>query len=76
MIQVNNIKTYNGTTVLKNRFFRNKKGESFWLSGNNGAGKTTFQFAFRFNQPSTGNIINHGVQVNSSEAWKPLQHRS
>ena len=43
MIQVNNLsKSYNGTTVLKLDHLEIKKGESFGLVGNNGAGKTTF----------------------------------
>ena len=74
MIQVNNLsKTYNGTTVLKIDSLEIKKGESFGLVGNNGAGKTTFfSLLLDLIQPSTGNIINNGVEVNSSENWKPF----
>ncbi|MBC7747361.1 MAG: ABC transporter ATP-binding protein [Methylotenera sp.] len=74
MIQVNNLsKTYNGTTVLKIDTLEIKKGESFGLVGNNGAGKTTFfSLLLDLIQPSTGNIVNHGVQVNTSESWKPF----
>lgn len=74
MIKVNNVsKTYNGTTVLKIDFLEIQKGESFGLVGNNGAGKTTFfSLLLDLIQPSTGNIINSGVQVNTSEAWKPF----
>jgi ABC-2 type transport system ATP-binding protein len=74
MIQVNNLsKTYNGTTVLKIDTLEIKKGESFGLVGNNGAGKTTFfSLLLDLIQPSTGHIVNHGVQVNTSEAWKPF----
>ena len=74
MIQVNNLsKTYNGTTVLKIDSLEIKKGESFGLVGNNGAGKTTFfSLLLDLIQPSTGNIINNDIQVNTSEAWKPF----
>jgi ABC-2 type transport system ATP-binding protein len=74
MIQVNNLsKTYNGTTVLKIDTLEIQKGESFGLVGNNGAGKTTFfSLLLDLIQPSTGNIVNHGVQVNTSESWKPF----
>lgn len=74
MIQVNNLsKTYNGTTVLKIESLEIKKGESFGLVGNNGAGKTTFfSLLLDLIQPSTGNIISNGEQVNTSEAWKPF----
>ena len=74
MIQVNNLsKTYNGTTVLKIDSLEIKKGESFGLVGNNGAGKTTFfSLLLDLIQPSTGNIINNEIQVNTSESWKPF----
>ncbi|MFV8269069.1 ABC transporter ATP-binding protein [Flavobacterium sp. GT2N3] len=74
MIQVNNLsKTYNGTTVLKIDTLEIKKGESFGLVGNNGAGKTTFfSLLLDLIQPSTGNILNNNVQVNTSENWKPF----
>ena len=74
MIQVNNLsKIYNGTTVLKIDALEIKKGESFGLVGNNGAGKTTFfSLLLDLIQPSTGNVINNGVEVNTSETWKPF----
>jgi ABC-2 type transport system ATP-binding protein len=74
MIQVNNLsKIYNGTTVLKIDNLEIKKGESLGLVGNNGAGKTTFfSLLLDLIQPSTGNIINNDIQVNTSEAWKPF----
>ena len=74
MIQVNNLsKIYNGTTVLKIDTLEIKKGESFGLVGNNGAGKTTFfSLLLDLIQPSTGNVINNGVEVNTSESWKPF----
>jgi ABC-2 type transport system ATP-binding protein len=72
MIQVNNLsKSYNGTTVLKIDNLEIKKGESFGLVGNNGAGKTTFfSLLLDLIQPSTGHINNGLVQVNTSETWK------
>jgi ABC-2 type transport system ATP-binding protein len=74
MIQVNKLsKTYNGTTVLKIDTLEIKKGESFGLVGNNGAGKTTFfSLLLDLIQPSTGNIINNTIEVNTSESWKPF----
>lgn len=49
------------------------KGQSFGLVGNNGAGKTTF-FSLMLDliQPTTGHIVNNGVQIDSSESWKPF----
>ena len=74
MIQANNLsKTYNGTTVLKIDNLEIKKGESFGLVGNNGAGKTTFfSLLLDLIQPSTGVITNNGFEVNTSENWKPF----
>jgi len=72
MIQVQNLsKAYNGTTVLKIDQLEIKKGESFGLVGNNGAGKTTFfSLLLDLIQPTTGHINNGIVQVNTSENWK------
>lgn len=72
MIQVNNLsKRYNGTTVLNIENLEIKKGESFGLVGNNGAGKTTFfSLLLDLIQPTTGHITNGLVQVNTSEKWK------
>lgn len=74
MIQVNQLsKTYNGTTVLKLEHLEIKKGESFGLVGNNGAGKTTFfSLLLDLIQPTTGHINNNGFQVDKTESWKPL----
>jgi ABC-2 type transport system ATP-binding protein len=74
MIQVTNLsKSYNGTQVLKIDNLEIKKGESFGLVGNNGAGKTTFfSLLLDLIQPTTGQIINNNVQVNTSENWKPF----
>src|SRR5690606_27853541 len=39
----------------------------------NGAGKTTlFSLLLDLIQPSSGHIVNHGVRVDQSEAWKPF----
>jgi ABC-2 type transport system ATP-binding protein len=74
MIQANKLsKSYNGTTVLNIENLEIAKGQSFGLVGNNGAGKTTFfSLLLDLIQPTTGNIINNQVQVNTSEAWKPF----
>lgn len=74
MIQVKNLsKQYNGITVLNIESLEIPKGQSFGLVGNNGAGKTTFfSLLLDLIQPTTGHIINNGVQVNTSENWKPF----
>lgn len=75
MIQVHNLsKTYNnGVKVLNVESLEIPKGQSFGLVGNNGAGKTTFfSLLLDLIQPSTGNIMNNNVQVNTSEDWKPF----
>lgn len=75
MIQVNQLsKTYsNGVKVLNITNLEIPKGQSFGLVGNNGAGKTTFfSLLLDLIQPSTGSIKNNGVQVNTSESWKPF----
>ncbi|UUC46256.1 ABC transporter ATP-binding protein [Flavobacterium cerinum] len=74
MIQVTNLsKTYNGTTVLNIENLEIKKGESFGLVGNNGAGKTTFfSLLLDLIQPTTGHIVSNNVQINLSENWKPF----
>lgn len=75
MIQVHNLsKTYgNGVRVLNIESLEIPNGQSFGLVGNNGAGKTTFfSLLLDLIQPSSGFILNSGIQVNTSEAWKPL----
>jgi ABC-2 type transport system ATP-binding protein len=74
MIQVNTLsKKYNDTAVLNIESLSIPKGQSFGLVGNNGAGKTTFfSLLLDLIQPTTGNIINHNIQVNTSEDWKPF----
>lgn len=66
-------KTYNGTTVLNIPNLEIPKGQSFGLVGNNGAGKTTFfSLLLDLIQPTTGTLTNNGIQVNTSEDWKPF----
>ena len=75
MIQVNNLsKTYNnGAKVLNISNLDIPQGQSFGLVGNNGAGKTTFfSLLLDLIQPSTGEIKNNSIQVNTSEDWKPF----
>jgi ABC-2 type transport system ATP-binding protein len=75
MIQVNNLsKIYNnGVKVLNITNLEIPKGQSFGLVGNNGAGKTTFfSLLLDLIQPSSGKISSNGIQVNTSEAWKPF----
>ncbi|MEZ4968339.1 MAG: ABC transporter ATP-binding protein [Flavobacteriaceae bacterium] len=74
MISVQNLtKKYGESIVLNIENLEIPKGQSFGLVGNNGAGKTTF-FSLMLDliQPTTGHIVNNGVQIDSSEAWKPF----
>jgi len=74
MIKTTNLtKRYGKTTVLNIADLEIPKGQSFGLVGNNGAGKTTyFNLLLDLIAPSTGEIINNGIQVNISEDWKPF----
>ncbi|MGY8915071.1 MAG: ABC transporter ATP-binding protein [Flavobacteriales bacterium] len=66
-------KTYGSATVLNIPHLEIPKGQSFGLVGNNGAGKTTlFSLLLDLIQPTTGQIVNHEIQVDKSEAWKPF----
>lgn len=66
-------KKYGGTTVLNIETLDIPKGQSFGLVGNNGAGKTTyFNLVLDLIEPSSGQVTNHGIQVNTSEDWKPF----
>lgn len=73
MIQVSQLsKSYNGTTVLNISNLDIPQGQSFGLVGNNGAGKTTFfSLLLDLIEPTTGKILNNGIHVSVSEAWKP-----
>ena len=74
MISVQNLtKKYGESIVLNIENLVIPKGQSFGLVGNNGAGKTTlFSLMLDLIQPTTGHIVNNGVQVDSSESWKPF----
>jgi len=74
MITVQNLtKKYGESIVLNIENLEIPKGQSFGLVGNNGAGKTTFfSLLLDLIQPTTGHINNNGVQVDTSEAWKPF----
>ena len=66
-------KKYGAQTVLNIENLEIPRGESFGLVGNNGAGKTTlFSLVLDLIQPTTGKIFNNGIQVDNSEAWKPI----
>lgn len=74
MITVQNLtKKYGESAVLNIESLEIPKGQSFGLVGNNGAGKTTF-FSLMLDliQPTTGHIVNNGVQIDTSESWKPF----
>ena len=74
MIRVTELsKKYGGITVLNIAALEIPKGQAFGLVGNNGAGKTTFfNLVLDLIKPTTGNVINHEIQVNKSEDWKPF----
>ena len=74
MIRAQNLtKNYGAKTVLNMEHLEIPRGESFGLVGNNGAGKTTFfSLILDLIQPSTGRIFNNNIQVDTSEAWKPI----
>jgi len=66
-------KKYNGKSVLNISNLDIPKGQSFGLVGNNGAGKTTFfSLLLDLINPTSGSIISNGIQVNTSEEWKPF----
>jgi ABC-2 type transport system ATP-binding protein len=72
MILTNQLsKKYKSVEVLNIDELKIPKGQSFGLVGNNGAGKTTFfNILLDLIRPTTGEITNHEVVVNKSEAWK------
>ena len=72
MISIHNIsKIYQQNKVLDIPSLSIAKGETFGLVGNNGAGKTTFfSLLLDLIEPTTGGIINHNIEVNTSENWK------
>ncbi len=72
MIEIRNItKTYNKETVLKIDSLEINSGQTFGLVGNNGAGKTTlFSSLLDLIKPTTGEVLNNGINVRTSEDWK------
>lgn len=72
MIVVKNLtKVYNGITVLDLPELHIKKGESFGLVGNNGAGKTTFfSLILDLIESTTGEILSNGIKTARSDHWK------
>ncbi|MCF8228473.1 MAG: ABC transporter ATP-binding protein [Bacteroidales bacterium] len=72
MIRINNLtKKYSGTTVLDIPSLEIKKGESFGLVGNNGAGKTTmFRCILDLIRPNSGSVESKDEKVSGSEDWK------
>ncbi len=74
MIEINNLrKAYEGNVVLHIDHLEIGKGQAIGLVGNNGAGKTTlFSLLLDLIRADSGSIVSHGVQVNTSEDWKPF----
>ncbi|WP_457617004.1 ABC transporter ATP-binding protein [Lutibacter sp.] len=74
MIKATNLsKKYGENTVLNIALLEIPKGQTFGLVGNNGAGKTTFfNLLLDLITPTTGAVVNNGIQVNKSEDWKPF----
>ncbi|WP_439130106.1 ABC transporter ATP-binding protein [Polaribacter sp.] len=72
MIQTTQLsKKYGAAEVLHIDALEIPTGQSFGLVGNNGAGKTTyFNILLDLIRPTTGAIVNHDIQVNTSEDWK------
>ncbi|PQJ79852.1 ABC transporter ATP-binding protein [Polaribacter porphyrae] len=72
MIQTTQLsKKYGKAEVLNIESLEIPTGQSFGLVGNNGAGKTTyFNILLDLIRPTTGAIVNHDIQVNTSEDWK------
>ena len=73
IVTTNLSKKYNDVQVLNIENLDIPKGQSFGLVGNNGAGKTTyFSLLLDLIKPTTGQIKNNNVVVNTSEDWKPF----
>ncbi len=72
MIELNNVtKKYSKDTVLDVLKLDIPEGQTFGLVGNNGAGKTTlFSCLLDLVKPTTGKIINNGIDVKQNEEWK------
>jgi ABC-2 type transport system ATP-binding protein len=72
MIEVRDLtKDYNGVRVLNIKELEIKKGESFGLVGNNGAGKTTFfRLILDLIRANSGQVLSNGKDVKGSDEWK------
>ena len=72
MIEIKDLsKSYSGKTVLNVPSLEIVKGSCFGLVGNNGAGKTTlFSLLLDLVEPSSGKILNQGIEVSKDETWK------
>ena len=72
MIEVKNLaKAYSGTVVLNIPELKIKKGESFGLVGNNGAGKTTFfRLILDLIKANEGEVLSQGIDVKKTYDWK------
>jgi len=74
MIEIDKLqKKYGDKLVLDIEKLNIPEGQSFGLVGNNGAGKTTlFNLVLDLIKPTNGTVINHGINVQKSEEWKPF----
>jgi ABC-2 type transport system ATP-binding protein len=72
MITIDNLqKSYAGTTVLNIQMLTIRKGESFGLVGNNGAGKTTmFRLLIDLIKADTGSVKINDNDVAKDDSWK------
>jgi len=65
-------KIYNGLKVLDIPELTIRKGESFGLVGNNGAGKTTFfRLALDLIRADSGYVTSKGKRIDGADEWKP-----
>lgn len=74
MIKIKNLSKSFGDKVAVNiDSLSIAKGEVIGIVGNNGAGKTTlFRLMLDLYQATTGEVLNHGVNVAKSEEWKEV----
>ncbi|MBS4062703.1 MAG: ABC transporter ATP-binding protein [Bacteroidetes bacterium] len=72
MITIDNLqKSYAGTTVLYIQMLTIRKGESFGLVGNNGAGKTTmFRLLIDLIKADAGSVKINDNDVAKDDSWK------
>jgi ABC-2 type transport system ATP-binding protein len=72
MITIDNLqKSYAGTTVLNIQMLTIRKGESFGLVGNNGAGKTTmFRLLIDLIKADAGSVKINDNDVAKDDSWK------